>query len=388
MKGLLVFFSLLLSSTAFSAPFSGTSISELALTCDGTLKIQKVGKVSFDPGREAQGRAPDIQPSASIQVQVGIDHLNSVGCSVLASKYHLDLHSTFNADVIVDRPTSLESVKDFAKLLEPEAAGQKPKIVVFNLVQNFGYVYNEKYLPLYPEIVEETLALQGDIWENSQLHLIVPLDIDVHKVYGTTEVSTWNDQQKLALAQRLVWLQNDLGTASYLSSFSSLFLSLNFQNPQDQQEQLQLIWKLFKSVEQTPFTQFFNFETGGAGFLVGSPFAEKMKELMNKVATDRQKLEILYSYPSLFSMFFGSKQCPAITSDQFTALVQEWTENFDSLMPEPKRLLKEVLQTAIAVDPASGQSWGRGCAAALVTPSNLKSVEQLLSLYDVTPNRN
>lgn len=72
--------------------------------------------------------------------------------------------------------------------------------VYFKLDQLFGDLYQDKYHPFFPDIVEESLSFTGQL--PSGLNYFVPLKINLENIYHTTAVDTWSDEKKLALAQK------------------------------------------------------------------------------------------------------------------------------------------------------------------------------------------
>ena len=208
------------------------------------------------------------------------------------------------------------------------------------------------YLPLFPDVIKESLSLEGPLAVGlQQLKLHVSLLFDVHEVYGTTPISEWSDSEKIKMADKLarfIVIQKRVTQGD----FTQLFIDLDFDSEWAKLQHLMQIWKVLDEVAGSmDASQFFSFRTGGIGAFTGSHFAEKLFQLANEVGTTELKVQLAFRFPTLFKPLNpsvkDSKGYLLLSSDGFNQVLTMWQKYFaaqsDLKKDQIKRVIKDFL---------------------------------------------
>jgi len=345
-----------------------TTTDDLKIKCSGQLKIEQVVKATYHPGLPPQGRFPGMTPSESISTKASVVSTTGEGCSLLQTKYKIDLGKQLNLYIGVNHPVSQSHAETLAKSLVGSSAS-------FEVVQNFDFVTDKKYLPLFPEIVSETIYLQGKTDQGGDW-VSVELPFNLSEVYGTTPVETWSETQKLALAKKLAWAMGHLSKLYDLNDFANLFMDLNMQSAAGKKAILQMIWKKFNEAAVTGGTQFFHFEVGGTGFFVGHPFAKKLISLANEVATEQEKEQLVYQFPTLLVPGgFSNSQCLNLAPENLNHIMEQWQQMYPTFMATQASGVMRILEK-IAVN--QNKDWTDKCVANLQVDGNKEFAQEIL----------
>jgi hypothetical protein len=313
-----------------AAAHATTTVNDLTLSCEGTAKVVSTSNPHYSPARPPHGRAPGIGAAAGFQAVIEVTKLSS-GCAPLATKYGVQLlDKSLKAQAGITPPLSLPDTSKDAHL----AIGQE---FAFVLHQGFGYVYNQKYLPLFPQTHEESLTLSGSF---GNIEVSADVDFSIETAYGIPPISKLNDAQKTALAGHALSL-----AVQQPAEFQDLALQLEPQSPAAKRTYALLLVKYFAEVAQAnPFTQFFEFHVGGTGSQVGEPAAAKLNSLSQEGALTPAEIEKLaLAYPTLLLAGSQPSECLALKPAQLEEVLSTLLDETPSLTAHQKFLLQDPL---------------------------------------------
>ncbi len=365
---LLISFMILISKIAFAGDyFQGASIQNLTIDCDGVLSIEKVGNIYFSPQLPPNGRFDGRPASGSIQIFFKISEFNKVGCQLLHSKYKFNSSKLLQGYANVTNPIDKADVESHAEFIKKYISSNQAK-VYFKLDQAFDNIYGEDYLPFFPDIVKESLSLNGTL--NSGQKYIIPLNINIANVYKTTPVIEWTDEKKLALASKALQLVK----FSYgpENKFDSYILSHKFESDEFKQKYLGLLWQGLKKAQADGAYLLFKPWVGGSG---GNSWFRALNTVLNEVGTDQQKKLLIYSFPSLLIPSWAPQVCPILSEGELLEIGQLWTENVNAFTVNEKSTMIEVLKLIIA-----NNSFPYSCVGPLMSEANTKTLTKLLGL--------
>lgn len=362
----------LIASQAHAQAFKLTKADSLKIECTGTLKLEHLVKAVYDPGVPPYGRFPGIAPSENIHFKASFQNLNGDQCSLLTTKYNQDLTKLIDVYVSPKDVVGQEHVEVVAQSLVGTSAS-------FQVNHSFGYQTDSGFLPLFPEVVRESIGLSG-ITDQSKDTLGGSFKIDTASIYGTTPVHQWTDDQKLVLAKHLKGVMGNLADLLYLEDFHNLFIHLEVQSPSAQKEIFYILWTKFNEAALKPYTQFFDFEVGGIGFFVGHPFATKLIQLANQVATTTEKEQLIFQFPSLLKPGgYSEKYCLNLQPENLTNVIKQWQAQAPIMVNHQFYDVKEML-TIIA----SGQKTtllNHICIKNLQTDVNIEMASEALKSF-------
>lgn len=346
-----------------------TKPEDLKVDCSGQLKIEQVIKAKYSPGLPAQGRFPGIPPREYIVTKASIQNMTGKGCSLLDTKYKLDLQKQF--DIFVDLKGGISQTH-----VETVAASLVGTMTSFQVTQSFGFASENGYLPLFPEVVTETIGLQGKT-EKTGDSIQATFPIDVASIYGTTPVEQWSEEQKVALAKKLSWHMGTLSAFHDIRDFHQLFLDLEVQSAAAKKTIFQIIWKKFNEAStHSGWYQFSNFEVGGTGAFVGQPFAKKLIALANEVATEEEKKDLLFQFPTLLVPGgFSKTACLNVTIADLHQVMQQWQQMHPTLLISHTGKIERVLEL---ISLPQSADWNFKCVANLQKNGNQEYAKEIL----------
>jgi len=346
-----------------------TTIDDLKIKCSGRLKIEEVIKATYSPAVPPHGRFPGLDASESIQTKASLISMTGEGCSLLTTKYKIDLSKALNLHIGVNHAISQIHAETLAKSLIGTGAS-------FDVVQYFDYVTEKKYLPLFPQVVSEDIYLEGKTDQGGDW-ASVNLTINVADIYGTKPVETWNESEKVALAKKLFWAMGDLSTKYDLNDFANLFLSLDLQTPAGKKAVFQMLWKKFNETAVGGFTHFFHFEVGGPGAFVGHPFAKKLNGLANEIATEQEKEQLVFQFPTLLVPGgYSIAPCLNLTPENLHHIMTQWQQMYPTFLVSHASDIQRILKQ-IAVD--QNKEWTGQCVANLQINGNKEFAQEILN---------
>lgn len=352
--------------TAQSHAETYTTIQDLKIQCTGTWTITKVIKATYEPEVPAHGRAPGMKASEYIEAQAVVTGFQDEDCKQLETKYKFDLKQPFNVAIWPRHVESQGHVNSVAQTL----IGQ---VIPFKVQQYFGYVVDHDYLPLFPAVVSENISLIAT--DSAEFSAQASLPMDPAQVYGATPVATWNDDQKVALAQKISGAMGNLANLIDLRDFHELFLGLEVQAPAAKKVLLQIIWKKFNQASGS-FGQLFNFEVGGQGAYVGHPFAKKLNMLANEVATDQEKEMLIFQFPHLLVPGgFSNVPCMNISTQSMHKILEQWKNLYPTFTSSQAAQVTWALQK---ISVPKNPFWDDVCVATVQKDGNQVFATEIL----------
>ncbi len=366
MKKLIVIVSL--AWLGLQSQAGAVTTNDLKIQCSGQLKIEEIISATYDPGLPAHGRFGGTPASESIIAKTSLVHQDGEGCGLLLSKYKIDLQQPMQVHIRVQQAAGQSHVDAVAK---STFGGE----VTFAIEQNFGYQTGNGSLPLFPEIVSESMILYGTVAQTGD-SVSAELPIDVAAIYNLVPVQQWSDKQKLALAHKLEWLMGDVAKLMDLNDFHRLFLSLEMQSPAAQKTMMQIIWHKFNEGMGDYSSNFFEFEVGGAGSFAGQPFAKKLNHLANLVASQEEIKMLAYQFPTLLVPgFFEQVECLNLTTADMHQILQQWQTLYPTFLGSQAAYVQRILEL---FKNDQSTDWTYRCIAILQKDGNKEFAQDIL----------
>lgn len=301
----LLLFSLLI---AYQGAYALTLKSDFKIHCQGELLIKSAtpfytpthcpGGNPLDPKYHCY-RALPIPAQAGAKVAVEITKLG-IGCYPLDKKYHMEIaQKDFETKFILNLPSKV-SATELPYLLIG-------KTLPFSITQSYAHAFGET-LPLYPQLIEETLIIKSHPTLGGQLSIALP--VDSKKVYGITTFSEKNDEEKILLTKQIKGFIQDRADLGHGPStrYSYLFRNLVPQSLGHLKEFADTILDIFSLHKSQRYGHgnFFRFHVGGSG---GTNYAEALTQGLMKedLYSSTELVDIYSSYPGLLNLYQARK---------------------------------------------------------------------------------
>jgi hypothetical protein len=344
------------------------TINDLKIQCSGHLKIEHILSANYSPGLPAHGRFGGTPATETIVAQASVIQQAGDGCALLLSKYKIDLQTPIQVHIGVHQAIGQTHVESVAKSITGSEA-------TFTIGQYFDYQTENGSLPLFPEIAAESIYLSGIVTKTGD-HLAVEFPIDVASIYNLIPVKQWSDEQKVVLAHKLEWLMGDVAKLMDLNDFHRLFLGLDMQSPKAKKVMMQIIWHKFNEGMGQYSSNFFEFEVGGAGSFAGQPFAKKLNQLANEVATKEEIKMLVYQFPTLLVPgSFTQVECLNLTTVDMHQILQQWQTMYPTFMGSQAAYVQRILEL---FKNDQSPDWSYQCIANLQKDGNKEFAQDIL----------